>query len=52
MQRRGIQIGLSILLGIILIFCQMAPGQASDSNNKKMSCPRLTNRLKSEKAVE
>ncbi len=49
MQRRGIQIGLSILLGIILIFCQMAPGQASDLNNKKNELSKVNQQIEERK---
>lgn len=49
MQRRGIQIGLSILLGVILIFCQMAPGQASDLEKKKDELSQVNRQIEEQK---
>lgn len=49
MQRRGIQIILSVLLGVILIFCQMAPGQASDLNKKKDELSRVNKQIEERK---
>jgi murein DD-endopeptidase MepM/ murein hydrolase activator NlpD len=49
MRRRGIQIGISILLGVMLIFCQMAPGQASDLQKKKDELSKVNRQIEEQK---
>lgn len=46
MRRRVPQIIVSILLGIMLLFCQMAPGLASTLEQKKEELSEVNNQLK------